>query len=390
MNVALIPAAGQSPDTAAPGTILSVDFDRRFTPRQINQLAPKHFKSIDPPDAKYAVDVFIITFASTHVDGEPAVIKAQLFVPRLKAEEVRPAYIFATGSTGLVDACRPSRAHIAGINWGEYRIHVMSYAGQGMIGLLPDYTGFGEPDRLQPYYVAEPEAMMLLDAIRAVNDFFDMPEYEEYYADPHPAAFLAGYSQGGHAIFAAADYRDEYAPEVEIGGVIGYGPARGVADLFREFTVSAPLVMYTYSWIYGEENFNPALMLQDRWLKTLEQDVTRLCIGAIQDYYPWVAAELYRPEFNSALFDGTLAEKYPKIAELMEENSTGLTGHGVSALILQGTDDVVVHPPTMNKFVNDLREKGSKVTYYVYEGSPHDTRAISFPRVVDWMEESIE
>ncbi len=388
LYLVITPLAVQSEEKyeIATGAVFDIQFDATFEPDQIDEQAVKHFKSGGRPTARYTVDVYMIQFTSTYLDGTEARIKAQLFIPRFREKTERPVYIFAPGSTGLMDACRPSRAHIAGINWGEYRIHVLSFAGKGMIGLLPDYTGFGDPEKLQPYYVAEAEAMMLLDAVRAVRNFFSGKDYP---VRPHPAAFLAGYSQGGHAVFAAADYRDEYAPDVEIGGLIGYGAARSVEALFREFTVSAPLVIYTYSRIYGEDRFNPALMLQDYWLERLEKDVTRLCIGGIQDYYPWVASKLYRPEFNTALHNGTLSEQYSDIAQIMEMNSTGLSGHGIPAFILQGTDDVVVHPQTQTDFVIELRKMGSDVLYYVYDGSRHDTRAISFDAVVEWMEKGI-
>lgn len=377
-------AYAQSKPRGPAGNVYEINSDRTYSPSEIDEYAAQLFEDVGKKPSRFTVDVYMIRFTSRYLDGTDAPITAQLFVPRYAERTVRPVYIFATGSTGLVDACRPSRAHTAGINWGLYRAHVLAHAGQGNIGLLPDYTGLGDSKRLQPYYVPRVEGMMLLDAIRAVNSFFSQRDAA---VRPHPAAFLAGYSQGGHAIFAAADYRGTYAPELEIGGLIGYGPARGIEDLFREWTISAPLITYTYSKIYGRERFNPAVILQDKWSRTLEDDVTRLCIGGLQSYYPWTTAELYKPRFNTALLDGTLSDVYPSIARIMEKNSTGLTGHRVPVIILQGTNDVVAHPQTMTDFVNKLREMGSDVLYLVYDGARHDTRQISFDRVVKWMDE---
>ena len=316
-------ALTQSKPRGPAGYAYEITFDRTYSSAEIDEYAAQLFKEIGKQPSRFTVDVYMIRFTSRYLDGSDAPITAQLFVPRYAERTVRPVYIFAPGSTGLVDACRPSRAHTAGINWGLYRAHVLAHAGQGNIGLLPDYTGFGDPKRLQPYYVPRVEAMMLLDAIRAVRSLFDQRDAA---VRPHPAAFLAGYSQGGHAIFAAADYRGSYAPELRIGGIIGYGPARGVEDLFREWTISAPLITYTYSELYGRERFNPAVILKDEWLKTLEDDVTRLCIGGLQSYYPWTTGELYTPRFNAALLDGTLDEVYPSIARIMKRTAPDLRG----------------------------------------------------------------
>ncbi|MFP4561839.1 MAG: alpha/beta fold hydrolase [Spirochaetia bacterium] len=377
-------AQSQSEPRGPAGNVYEITFDRTYSPAEIDEYAAQLFEEIKKKPSRFTVDVYMIRFTSRYLDGSDAPITAQLFVPRYSERTTRPVYIFAAGTTGLVDACRPSRAHTAGINWGLYRAHVLAHAGQGNIGLFPDYTGFGDPDRLQPYYVPRAEGMMLLDAIRAVDSFFSQ---RDAVVQPHPAAFLAGYSQGGHAIFAAADYRGTYAPELEIGGIIGYGPARDIEDLFREWTIAVPLITYTYSKLYGRERFNPEVILKDEWLETLEDDVTRMCIGALQSYYPQTTGELYRPEFNTALLDGTLADDYPSIARIMEKNSTGLTGHRIPVIILQGTNDVVAHPRTMNDFVTELREMESDVLYLVYDDARHDTRQISFDRVVGWMDE---
>ena len=335
-----------------------------------------------PPAARYAVDVYLIRFASEYHDGSTAPVTAQLFLPRLERRGEVPVYVFGPGSTGLVDPCRVSREHIAGIHWGYYRAHVLSHAAQGVIGALPDYPGFGDPERLQPYFVAETEGRMMLNAVRAVHAVA-----KDLGAGIVPAdgAFLAGFSQGGHAAFAAADIQAEYAPDVPLGGIVGYGPTTDMAALFREFTVVVPMVVYTYAQLYGADTFDPALILADRWLKSLEYDVTRQCVGGIQSYYPWTPRALYRPRFADALLADRLAEEFPQIHRILAENTTGLAGHGVPALILQGTDDIVVYDASQTAFVAKLREAGSEVRYVVHDRVRHDTRQIGFREVQAWM-----
>lgn len=369
-----------------PGALLDVSYDGTLRPDQIDRTVAKLYDAGSPPSARYAVDVYVIRFVSEYPDGTAAPVTAQLFLPRLEIRGEVPVYVFGPGSTGLVDPCRVSREHIAGIHWGYYRAHVLSHAAQGMIGALPDYPGFGDPERLQPYFVAETAGRMMLNAVRAVHSVAqDLAEG----AMPAEGAFLAGFSQGGHAAFAAADIQAEYAPDVPLGGIIGYGPTTDMEALFREFTVVAPMVIYTYAQLYGADAFDPALILAERWLRNLEYDVTRQCVGGIQSYYPWTPRALYRPAFANALLSGRLAEEFPQIHRILAENTTGLAGHGVPALILQGTDDIVVYQASQTQFVSELRATGSEVRYLIYDGARHDTRQIGFHEVQMWMTERL-
>jgi pimeloyl-ACP methyl ester carboxylesterase len=358
-----------------------------LSPVAIDKLAGVLFKPLPAPRARFSVDSWLLTFESVYPDGAPATITAQLFIPRYTDAAVRPLYVFASGSTGLTSACRVSREHIAGIRWGLYRTHVLAWAGQGVIGMLPDYMGFADKGRLQPFYSAVAEGRLMLDAVRAARTFLG----GEPAAGQSPQgidgfkAFLAGFSQGGHAIFAAADLRESWAPDVALAGVIGYGPAADVYTLFREFPVDAPMAIYTYEQMYGKQRFDPSLILLPKWADTLEDDVTRQCIGGMQAYYPWTPRELFRKDFADALLAGKLAEKYPSIDRVLKENSSGLTRHHVPALILEGTDDIVVSVKSQTAFATALRALGSPVQLSIYKGARHDTRQAGFSEALQWV-----
>jgi acetyl esterase/lipase len=362
--------------------ILDGELLETLAPASIDELVAVLFDPLPAPKAKLSVDSWLITFQSVYPDGAPATVTAQLFIPRYEDADNRPLYVFASGSTGLTAACRVSREHIAGIRWGLYRTHVLAFAGQGCIGILPDYMGFADKGRLQPFYSAVAEGRMMLDAVRAVRTFLGK----------HPAQgvrgftpFVAGFSQGGHAGFAAADLKATYAPDVPLAGVIGYGPAADVLTLFREFPVDAPMAIYTYSRMYGKDRFDPSLILRPEWADTLEDDVTRQCIGGMQAYFPWTPRELFLPAFADALLAGTLSKTYPSIETILRENSTGLGGHRIPALILEGTDDIVVSVKSQTAFAQALRDRGSAVQLSIYRGSRHDTRQVGFLEALEWM-----
>jgi acetyl esterase/lipase len=365
---------------AQAGSIIDFEFDRTYSSPEVDGFIEPLFRGYSAPDARYGVDVYFVRYESTYPDGTDARVTAQLFVPRMPDDTERPLYVFGPGSTGIIDPCRPSREHIAGIHWGLYRAHALSFAGQGMVAVVPDYMGLGDDDRVQPFFQADAGAYLMLDAIRAAHGFLRDA------GEPRPdRVFLAGYSQGGHAAFAAADFRERYAQEVRIDGIIGYGPTTDMYALLEEFVVVGPLVAYSFRNRYGPDRFDPEMILQDRWLSTLDVDVTRQCIGGIQDYYPWQPRSLYRESFADALSNGAVGRHYPEIDRILRKHSVGLSGHGVPALILQGTDDIVVYPDSQTEFVKKLRDAGSEVRYLVYDNERHDVRQAAYFDVLEWI-----
>jgi acetyl esterase/lipase len=370
----------------APGKIMSVAPVETLSPADIDRLAAVLFTDVKAPKAIFTVDAFLLRVESTYLDGKPTPVTVQVFVPRYEDKAKRSVYVFAPGSTGLRDACRPSREHIAGIHWGLYRTHVLAHVGQGSIGVLPDYMGFGDPDpaHLQPYMHAAAEGRMMLDVARAIERFIGETAKATVSGT---SLFFSGFSQGGHAAFAAADMRARYAREVRIAGIIGYGPSTDIIAMFREFPMVAPMAIYTYSKIYGADRFDPSAILAPRWARSLEKDVMRQCVGGMQSYYPSSPRELFRAEFADALLKGTLEQVYPEIFAILRENSTGLSGHRVPSLILEGSDDVVVSVKSQEAFVRELCRTGSVVRYSLYKGRRHDTRQIGFGEAREWMEQ---
>jgi hypothetical protein len=363
-------------------TLVSFELEQRMLPAEIDEFTATLFENHDQPKATAAVDVYLLFVKSLHPSGVETNVRVQLFVPDVPPEEVRGAYLFAPGSTGLINPCRASREHEAGIRWGLYRAHVLSFAGAGFVGILPDYQGYEDWNLIQPYFHAQSEARVIQDAIRAADEFLE---------DGIPGGLsnltrvASGFSQGGHAAFAAADHNAELPEDLRLHGVIGYGSTTEIAPLFLEYPQLAPLIVQSFTSIYGQDAFDPFDILLPEWAETLEYDTTRQCVGGIQSYYPASPSELYTPYFQKSLFAETLDQTHPGIAAILAENGAGLTDHGVPALILQGTDDIVIDRWDQDEFVIALRDLGSLVKYYVYDGARHDTRQIAYPAVVEWI-----
>lgn len=366
---------------AQPGTLIGITGTGSLSPAQVDSRVGGRFRNNgeQPPKAATAVATYVIRYQSEWPDGEPAQITAQLFVPEQIAAP-GSLLVFAPGSTGLVEACAPSRAFVNGGSLDTYGAYTLAYAGQGLVAVMPNYMGFFDVGTIQPYFDRVAEGRVLLDAIRAVSAALSQLGFEQ----PGLPAFVAGYSQGGHAAFAAADLHEQYAPETPLTGVVGFGPTTMLVPLFLEFTYVAPWVIHSYA-TFHPGRIDAGRLLAEPYHSRLASDAERLCILEAQSYYPGSPEPLFRPEFTAALREGTVSEEFPQVAELFARNDAGLAGHGLPALILQGVDDPVVHIDSQNRFVARLCDAGSAVRYPNYLRTRHETRYIGFHEAVAWM-----
>jgi acetyl esterase/lipase len=366
------------------GLVLSVEPLGSWTALQIDEGGLPLFETRPIPRMKYDVDLYRLRYRSADFDGSPATITAQLFVPRLPAGQPGPVLVFGSGTTGIADACAPSLENPASHPWGYYKENMLAYAGLGFITVFPDYLGFDDPSRPQRYFSKLAEAHVMLDAARAVLGFLSESVAS---TRPAPKVFVAGYSQGGHAAFAAADLRGSYAPEVPLAGVMGFGATCDVTTLLKEGPAYASYIIYTYSVMYGRAEVDPAMLLQEKWARKLAVDAERMCVDEFQLYYPSDGAILYSPDFYRALHENRLPEAFPALAARLEQNASGLGGHRLPAILFQGTDDTVIRTASQDRFVAALRQAGSPVRYVLLGGSRHkQVRTDGFAASVEWME----
>jgi pimeloyl-ACP methyl ester carboxylesterase len=376
-----VPAGAQ---TDLPGALLEASLREQLTTSRIDELARPLFEGFDRPSFRFAVDTFDLRYHSTDFNDSSVDLRAQLFVPRYPQPASRPVLVFGSGTTGIADSCAPSLEQPESRRWGHYRANMLAYASVGFITIFPDYVGFNDPDRPQRYFSKQAEGRALLDAVRAVQAFFATHPLA---VRPSGAVFTAGYSQGGHAAFAAADLQAEYAPEVALRGVIGFAATTSVAALLKEGPYYAPYILYSYSVMYGKKQIDPADYLQERWAATLEADANRMCVDEFQNYYPFDGRKLYRPEFYQALHADRLEQEYPALAAALAANQSGTSGHGLPALVVQGDADAIVTVASQARFVEELRRTGSDVRFLVLKGIRHRyTRPAGFRASVEWME----
>ena len=275
------PASLLAPVLAPRGGVLTnVQYLDTVAAAQIDELSVQFYPANNQIPARYDIDRYQLIFQTVDENDQPVVVRAELFFPRLTAWSAFPVLVYGAGTTGIGANCAPLDEWTHGRNWGNYRTHMFSYAAQGMIAILPLWQGYDDTARTHPYFVARLEGYLLLDAARAVYNFFASPA-PGVLAQPLDAVFFGGYSQGGHGAFAADQFASWYAPELTVKGVIGHATAPSVEALLRERPPLAPYIVHAYSSYYGPYVIAPGSVFLPQWLPTFAQDVTSKCVDEV-------------------------------------------------------------------------------------------------------------
>ncbi|MBN1581573.1 MAG: hypothetical protein JXA89_12790 [Anaerolineae bacterium] len=375
---------------AKPGSVIQ-DMTRKhesLSTDEIDDLLNAFLPAHTHLPSQYAADTYRIWFRTRNRDGMMMAIQADLRFPKVDVETEFPIFVYGSGTTGIANACATLNEQFAGRNWGDYRSHMLSYATQGYITVIANWQGFDDRDQTHPYFVSELEGYVMLDVTRAVYDFFANPPSDDILARPAQAVFFGGYSQGGHGAFAGDTMASQYAPELNIVGIIGHATAPDVEGLMVDSPRYAPYIVYAYRDFYGENVVDPKDVFLERWMATYDQDVTK-CIDDVLTYYANTPQGLFTPQFRNALYNNQLAIDFPEFKARLDLNYSGReVNPSTPAIILHGADDPIVQLHTVNRFVTSMCQEGKNVTYRVYSGIDHfQTRQYSLLDTLAWMQD---
>ena len=158
-----------------------------------------------------AVNLRLLYSSTDGIDGETRIpVSGSLFLPEgIPPEGGWRLIAWTHGTVGIADICAPS--------WTGYvpfhQEYLKQWLDQGFAIVASDYQGLGTAGT-HPYLATKPASFNNLDIIRAVQAT-DMPISKK--------VVLIGQSQGAAAAFATAGYAPDYAPELDIRGVVSTG-----------------------------------------------------------------------------------------------------------------------------------------------------------------------
>ena len=158
-----------------------------------------------------AQNIRLLYSSTDGIDGKDLVaVSGVLFLPEGSPPDGGwPLMAWTHGTVGIADICAPS--------WSgrqqQDRDHLKFWLENGYAVVATDYQGLGTPGT-HPYLATRPEAYSNLDIVRAVQTS-GFPVSDK--------VVLFGQSQGAGAAVATATYAEEYAPEIDIVGVVATG-----------------------------------------------------------------------------------------------------------------------------------------------------------------------
>ncbi len=330
----------------------------------------------------------VIRYSSSDEEGREVGVYARVYRPSTATANANlPVFAFAPGTTGIDDRCAASLEKPAVANWANYDSLLAAYAAQGYVVVTTDYEGMRDTNRMHHYMVGAQEGRAVLDSIRLLSN---LPNTKTM-IDPS-SVFVSGYSQGGHAALWADTIAADYAPELKIKGLVGFGPVSDVQTTLADITRGAninwfgPFVLSAYQDYY-RKSYDLGSYLLPKWQQSLVADISTQCINTVIPHWGKVSAAIYQPPFLAALQRGDLFGNYNDFASDMAKNRAGTVATDTAKLINHGQRDNVV----LASQSETLRQRlcglgGGSVTLKVYPTATHyDTMTQSYYDTMAWM-----
>jgi pimeloyl-ACP methyl ester carboxylesterase len=300
-----------------------------------------------------------VLYKQVGVHGKLVPVSGLVAIPKGKAPKGGwPVITWAHGTTGIADACAPSRMPLLSTDVSVPLLTSWIKAGYAVV--RTDYEGLGTPG-VHPYLIGRSEGYGVLDIVRAAREL--SPSISD-------RVIISGHSQGGHAALWAASLAHSYTPEMKLRGVVAFAPASHLATetSFLKSVSTTSLTGLAATIFRGLDVAYPSLhvasMLTPQAAALYPQTLTK-CLGALD-----------KPDSFGGLplnqFVKANANLGPAIADLQKNDPDGLK-IGAPVMLAQGTADATVVPMFTQELAASLSGVGDKVTFDTYAGQTHST-----------------
>jgi pimeloyl-ACP methyl ester carboxylesterase len=283
----------------------------------------------------------VVLYRSTSPSGAPVAVSGTVAVPKGRAPRGGwPVISWAHGTTGIADACAPSRANVLG-GYDNRLLNRWLRAGYAVV--RTDYEGLGTPGD-HPYLIGVSEGRSVLDIVRAARRLD---------RSLGRRVVLAGHSQGGHAALWAAALAPRWTPELRIRGTVAFAPASHLgeqAGLLRALTQPSAISALAALIMRGIDVSRPDLGvpagLSDR-AAALYPEIASKCLGGLAapaSFGGVAPADLLRPETPLDAVVAALNANDPETLRIRGP-----------VRIEQGLGDTTVFPDFTRSLARDLR-----------------------------------
>ena len=310
-------------------------------------------------DAKYTK---LVLYSSRTPQGARAAVSGTVSIPKGKPPKGGwPVITWAHGTTGVADACAPSRNSAtspasASISYIYPDLNDWLRAGYAVA--QTDYQGLGTPGK-HPYLIGEAEGRSVLDIVTAARQLD--PKISKRF-------LIAGHSQGGQSALFAAGEASSWTPKLRLRGTVAFAPASHILEqvpLLSVLTAPSPLTALATMILDGASTQSSAI------------DVNKVLSDEVLPSYPLLQSQCLQqlaasnelggiPPSHLLRSGADLGPVNPVLAAM-----NPLVKTAAPILIAQGTADNTVFPTYTDQLKDQLVNAGDQVTYNKYPGVDH-------------------
>lgn len=307
---------------------------------------------------------FRLVYRTTGQGGQPEVSGGLLYLPvGVPPAGGWPVVSWGHGTSGITRGCAPSQQHGKVGPIDETR-DLSLFLAAGYAVAATDYIGLGAPG-YHEYLAGRAAGHSMIDIVRAGRSL--TPDLSASYA-------VSGLSQGGHGALFAGSMAADYAPELNLRGVLAYAPTSNIEHLLSWFGPGTPVLPLINGvmtngvmLIAGLAHARPDIGVGD-YLTERGREVVRIaetsddCGDSIQRNVRGrpsgllLAKPLSDPVFDAALRDYV---------------TVPTTGHLVPIYLAQGVLDDIMPMPAATLLQQQLTDAGANSQLEIYPTATH-------------------
>jgi alpha-beta hydrolase superfamily lysophospholipase len=348
----LVVALASALISAGLGGVAGADGDFYSVPASLPSAKPGSLIRATRIDAPEGANAWRVLYHSRAVDGRDIAVSGVVVAPTGKAPKRGRAVVsWAHGTTGIADACAPSKGPSVASNLP----YVRDLIDAGYVVAATDYEGLGTPGG-HPYLVGESEGRGVLDAARAARRLDGTGAGRDL--------VVFGHSQGGHAALFAGELARTYAPELRLDGVVAAAPP---ADLDVILPAAAMIKQAAGFMVMAGKGFQAAYPEADP-ASVLTPEA--FAASSIADE-ACVAEVIRQFAGTSTSIVGSNPADTPPWPDLLHKSSAGNRPGGAPMLVVQGAADPLVVRGLTDAWVQKACAARDVLDYEVYEGADH-------------------
>lgn len=288
-----------------------------------------------------------------------------------------PLVAMSHGTTGIARGCGISLAPFLPNTAGAYgwNLQIKPLVEQGYAVVATDYEGMGAPGTPM-YLIGQSQAQNVLDSVRAVHN-----TQSDVNADK---TIVYGHSEGGLGALASAQLAPEYAPEVELDGLVAIAPGiLPVIPFGLNAIIKSPeptgktsfMMQISRAWTAQfPDQLDPKELVTELGRTTGFEALATECGSTIKQTLNQPMGAYINSPLPNAI--------YP----LVEKNTVPPPKIGVPVLIIQGMKDEAILPQANIAYFNYLCAAGNAAEIGVWENDNHNGVVVSSrPMVEAWL-----